>query len=647
MNETKAVVAADKKDVTIVEYVPFGASDKIKLSVAIVQNLIAVPTKSGKTCSQRDALKFLAMVQAKRLNPFEGDAYLIGYDAQDGPIFSLITAHQIYLKRAELHQEYDGMESGAIVRDENHALQEIHGDFVDDGLQLVGGWCKVHFKTRKYPMYKRLKLSRFDKGRSVWRDDPAGMIVKCFDPETEILTTRGFEKFAKAEGRVLQVGDTGLEPTDAVPFVQYYTGPMVSLLSDDLNFMVTPNHDMLTDAGRIEADQLFKQSRSRDKFSIPRTVSGTKNDADIGYGRIVLAAAYLADGSDKPDCSFWISVSREQKIAKLEHLGLHHAKHLRECAGDTAESAGRVITTHRDKQVFGYKYDLIEPLAKRGKRPVIEGILSLSKEQARWFVDALIEFDGSRNALTGVRRFYSSNPEIMQAFEVAAVVAGYSVSNRKQRESDIGTKPNFDVTVSDRHWIGVHRWGDETKPGLVMRPNESGKVWCVKVPSGAIVVRRQGFSMLCGNCAEADALRSSFPTMLGGLYMREELEVRAPELARPDFSAPSAAPTPLFTLPPAGENGNKAPEAPPAEQAPAGDPPAAFDEEVAVRNLCSQANVTPRELLAWLESSGLTDGSESSLGEVKKLVLKTVNDRWAEVKKAIEAARAGKGGTLI
>ena len=67
--------------------------------------------------------------------------------------------------------------------------------------------------------------------------------------------------------------------------------------------------------------------------------------------------------------------------------------------------------------------------------------------------------------------------------------------------------------------------------------------------------------MIC-KCAEADALRSSFPTMLGGLYMREELA----QPAEPKGSAP------LFTTPPVGTQG-PAEAIPEAEVVP--EPPAA------------------------------------------------------------------------
>lgn len=182
MNETTATSALVKRDKGEVEYKPFGADDTIKMSVAIVQNLVAVPTRSGKTCSEKDALKFIAMCRAKRLNPFEGDAYLIGYDGKEGPQFSLITAHQTYLKRAELHPEFDGMKSGIII-EENGELRDMEGDFFMTGQKVVGGWATVFFKNRKQPMHKRVRLARFQKSYGVWQDDPAGMICKCAEAD--------------------------------------------------------------------------------------------------------------------------------------------------------------------------------------------------------------------------------------------------------------------------------------------------------------------------------------------------------------------------------------------------------------------------------------------------------------------------------
>lgn len=171
-----------------ISYVPFGAdasdpSNAIKLSVGIIKQFVSVRTKSGAVCDDQQAMKFLLLCKAKKLNPFEGDCFLVGYDGKDGPQFSLITAHQAFLKRAELNLEFDGMLSGVLVREKDGTLREQEGDFHTSDQTLVGGWAKVFFKNRKYPMFKKLALVTFRKPFGVWNSDPAGMIVKCAEAD--------------------------------------------------------------------------------------------------------------------------------------------------------------------------------------------------------------------------------------------------------------------------------------------------------------------------------------------------------------------------------------------------------------------------------------------------------------------------------
>ena len=167
------------------EFVPFGAVDKIRLTLSIIQNIVAVPTKSGKTCSDRDAMKFMMLCQAQRLNPFAGDAYLVGYDGQNGPTFSLITAHQAFLKRAETSEDFDGMTSGILVQSEDGKIEEREGDFhtPDELGYVVGGWAKVFHKKRSHPTYRKIRMARFNNGFAQWKVDPAGMIVKCAEAD--------------------------------------------------------------------------------------------------------------------------------------------------------------------------------------------------------------------------------------------------------------------------------------------------------------------------------------------------------------------------------------------------------------------------------------------------------------------------------
>lgn len=174
-----------KEDLGLAEYVPHGAKDSIKLSIGLTRRLLTQPTKKGKVASDDDCLKYIAMCRAKRLNPFEGDSFLVGYDDSEtgGAKFSQITAHQVFLKRAEVNTDFDGMQSGIIVQDEDGAIAEIEGDFHSQDQTVVGGWAKVYCKSRKYPWYKKVRLSAFFKDNKFWKGNSAGMICKVAEAD--------------------------------------------------------------------------------------------------------------------------------------------------------------------------------------------------------------------------------------------------------------------------------------------------------------------------------------------------------------------------------------------------------------------------------------------------------------------------------
>lgn len=171
-------MTANKPAETVISYVPLGESESISLTLSRVKQFLCVPTRSGKLPTDEQVIKYMMLCKAQSLNPWVNDAYLVGYDGKDGPQFSLITAHQAFLKRAEASHEFDGLESGVIVI-RNGAVTERQGDMVLPGETLVGGWARAHRRDRSVAAYDSLALKTYDTGRSRWAADPAGMIVKC------------------------------------------------------------------------------------------------------------------------------------------------------------------------------------------------------------------------------------------------------------------------------------------------------------------------------------------------------------------------------------------------------------------------------------------------------------------------------------
>lgn len=180
-----------EKDVkTQVWFEPYGSNDEIKLSVPLIRRYIAVPARDRETRqeiqpSDEQCVKFLMLCKARKLNPFEGDAFMIPFwdKSLNAHNWSLITAHSAFLKRAELHKAYDGMESGVIVQDKDGNVIERKGDFRLDTDKLLGGWAIVFHKDKTHPKISKVRLSTYVKPFGVWMQDPEGMICKVAEAQ--------------------------------------------------------------------------------------------------------------------------------------------------------------------------------------------------------------------------------------------------------------------------------------------------------------------------------------------------------------------------------------------------------------------------------------------------------------------------------
>ena len=160
-------------------YRPFAEAQDIKISPALILKFLCRPTKNGAWPDQQQLMKFQVLCRSRQLNPFEGDAYLVGYDGRNGPEFSIITAIQALYKRAEANPNYDGIESGVIVKQPSGEIIQRQGDFMHPGDVLLGGWACVYRKDQSHSILERINLANRDKDYSVWQSDKGGMIVKC------------------------------------------------------------------------------------------------------------------------------------------------------------------------------------------------------------------------------------------------------------------------------------------------------------------------------------------------------------------------------------------------------------------------------------------------------------------------------------
>lgn len=467
---------------------------------------------------------FKGLGAATGLNPFRKEIWVVKYGSQAAQVFVGRDGYRII---ALNHADYDYHQCDCVY--ENDSFEVISGEVhhrysLKDRGKIMGAYCITKRKSSSKPVYHFVKFSEYNTGKSLWISKPETMIKKCFDENTEVLTDEGFQKFSHVTGKIMQMTENGVQVTDAIPFCQDYSGDMLLYDTNRLNFCVTPNHNMITSEGEKEASLMFEKAnkcrRIADKIPYNYVVEN-EDYPGISDNQIKLAGFFIADGWKNRGNLFHISVSREKKIDALDDLEMHHSKSIRLGAGNVSLSKGRKITTLSDYMCYKYDFKHIEQLCNQDGTFKKENILKLSQRQAKILIDAWCFFDGSERK-SGAKRLFSSNLELIKTAELIAVMAGYAVSMIKQRISDISSKPGYNINIvpSRQQQIVSHI---ESRLVFQKIKNPTNKVWCVTVPSGKIIVRRFGFSMICGNCAEAHGLRASFHDILGGTYIPEEV----------------------------------------------------------------------------------------------------------------------------
>ena len=122
---------------------------------------------------------FLRLCQARGLNPFLKEAYLIKY-SESQPA-TMVVGKEHFTKTAEKNPQFDGFTAGIIVR-VGEDLQRRPGTFLTEGETLLGGWASVRRKDRSLPFEAEVSLKSFlrksQSGKNPWDTMPEVMIRK-------------------------------------------------------------------------------------------------------------------------------------------------------------------------------------------------------------------------------------------------------------------------------------------------------------------------------------------------------------------------------------------------------------------------------------------------------------------------------------
>lgn len=148
----------EKQQNVLVEYDCDG--QKVKLSPQIIKDYLT----NGQAITMPEFKMFTELCKAKKLNPFLKQAYIIKFGNSPATI---VVSKDVFLQRANNNPTYDGKENGVITKDkDNGTITERNGAFCPMNEEIVGGWCKVYRKDRKYAEYVSVSIEECAKKKS-------------------------------------------------------------------------------------------------------------------------------------------------------------------------------------------------------------------------------------------------------------------------------------------------------------------------------------------------------------------------------------------------------------------------------------------------------------------------------------------------
>ena len=326
----------------------------------------------------------------------------------------------------------------------------------------------------------------------------ANVVAVCYSSDTEILTRTGWVPFQSltSQDEVAQywASDGGVQFTRPSAIQRFlYTGTMVNFSSDWSDLLVTPEHRVIS-RGKTKGKWLspvVKQAQEINSHRYYPTSGFSQGSGGPNEDQARLLAAWCGDGiNEKRGHKISWNLKKDRKVQRLylllRRLGIPFSIHTYESCSEWTN-----VRAVRESVKF------LDEFAPRKVIPMSAMSWSLTARNA--FLEELRYWDGDSTGPDG-SRFFTSKQEEAEAVSAIAAISGWGCIVRKDNRPK---RPNnntaFVVNLARKQWRMMSR-----KPS---RENYTGDVFCCTVPSGFLIVRRNGKTMVSGNCeGEKDAL---------------------------------------------------------------------------------------------------------------------------------------------
>lgn len=198
---------------------------EVQLTPEIVRNYLVSGDKDRVT--MQEVAMFINLCKYSGLNPWLREAYCIKYGTEPA---TMVVGKDAFMKRAENHPQYDGMDAGIIVLNES-GYEYRRGTFYEEDEKIVGGWAEVWRKDRSHSFRTEVGLNEYagrKKDGSMngqWSKKPATMIRKV----AMVQALR--EAFPAALGALYTAEEVNAEEPEGMiaPIIEPETGEILNV----------------------------------------------------------------------------------------------------------------------------------------------------------------------------------------------------------------------------------------------------------------------------------------------------------------------------------------------------------------------------------------------------------------------------------
>lgn len=401
------------------------------------------------------------------------------------------------------------------------AFHSESDDFVIVSVDMKAEELRIAANVFKEPVW----INAFNTGQDIHK--------ACYSDDTEFLTKDGWKTYDKiTEDTLIAQYDNGnISYVPAGPVYYGDTGELYRFKTKYNDLLVTSNHRMLYRTSYINKEKI-------------------KLAEDLNYGQFRNAAIYdcddLTDDFVFEDCygdgfninkkyADGFSLKPDTLIKFLGfyfgdgHAGIHNNTYrinlVQSCCDAKKETLQWIMNLNKEMGGFfkeylhpatkpsknsNVKYNssqyytfershktfckwIITNCIKDGIKRIPEFVFNLSLRQRKLFIDSFFKADGTKDKRVGRKGFtlYIYTKELLDDFQRLCIMSNYSTYIDYKHKQTNGI---YRMSVHPNVWHNFNK-------ANISKEVYNGKTVCYSVPSGVLVVRRNGKISICGNTA--------------------------------------------------------------------------------------------------------------------------------------------------